>query len=66
MNKNVQEKDKLKRRLDNKRDEHNKLINEKCLFFDKYFLGLLNIKDGEEKLISRMLKNKKIFISENL
>jgi len=66
MRKNVQERDRLQKSLIKKMNEHNKLINDKNVFFDTYFLKLFDINDDEIALMSKMLKTKKIFVNEDL
>jgi len=66
MRKNVQERDRLQKSLIKKMNEHNKLINDKNVFFDTYFLNLFDINDDEMALMSKMLKTKKIFVNEDL
>lgn len=63
MGKNIQERDRLQKNLVKKMKEHNKLVNEKNVFFDTYFLKLFDITDDEKALMSKMLRSKKIFVN---
>ena len=66
MDKNVPERDRLKKSLIKKMNEHNKLVNEKSIYFDRYFLNLFDIKDEEKNLMCKMLREKKIFCDDDL